>query len=107
MSLRCGPLFWVVVVPCGGLCCGSGTEGMCIPGGFHHCHSRLSSCFWACLGVLLGAFWDSVLIWPVVFCFVTRSYVWCHGGLGRSVLPVVNVIYLSILVNFKTTADTT
>ena len=40
MSLRYGPLFWVVVVPHGRLCCGSGTEGMCIPGGFHHCLSR-------------------------------------------------------------------
>ena len=40
MSLRCGPLFSVVVVPCGGPCSGSGTEGMCIPGGFHHCLSH-------------------------------------------------------------------
>ena len=41
----------------------------------------------------------SVLIWPVVFCSVTRSSVWCHGGLGRSVPPVLNVLlYLFLLI---------
>ena len=60
--------------------------------------------FWGLFGSLAGG---CLGIWPVVFCFVTRSSVWCHGGLGPSPPPVLNVIYLSILVNFKTKADTT
>ena len=51
------------------LCRGYGTvgPGVCISGRFHHGLSGLSRCFWACWGAWLGAVWDYVLIWPVVF----------------------------------------
>ena len=62
MRALCFGLLWLW-----GLCCGSGTKGVCIPGGFHHSLSCWSRCFWACLGALLGAVLNSVLIWPVVF----------------------------------------
>ena len=85
MSLRCGHS---VLGCCGalwGLCCGSGTEGVCVPGGFHHGLSCWSRCFWACLEALLGGCLGLCPNLACGFCFATGSSFWCHGGLGRSV----------------------
>ena len=92
---------------CGGLCGGSGTEGMCVPGSFHHGLSCWSRCFGASLGALLGGCLGLCPNLACGFCFATESSVWCHGGLGRSVPPVLNVLPYLFFVNFKTTADTT
>ena len=95
------------MVPCGGLCYGSGTEGVCVPCGFHHGLSCWSRCFWAYLGALLGGCLGLCPNLAFDFCFATGSSVWCDGGLGQSVPPVSNVLLYLFFVNFKTTADTT
>ena len=87
------------MVPCRGLCCGSGTEGVCVPGGFHHGLSCWSRCFGACLGSLLGGCLGLCPNLACAFCFATGSSVWCDGGLVRSVPPVSNVLlYLFLFI---------
>ena len=101
-------LCWVVVVPCGG---GGSVVGLEL----RRCAFLVASImvFLAgpgIFGLVWGPCWRAVWDCPNLacgFCFATGSSVWCHGGLGQSAPPVLNVLPYLFFVNFKTTADTT